>query len=171
MGVRMLTDANRRLVFLPLLANYHSPKLTELSAVGVLELSKNVTAANYVLGATGDDAINDPPASASTNTSVPGRTNNDAAFDMYRWKDALDDKAWTTFTQKGIAGYLVERIGQITAGQKAHEVAFKVGDIVRVFQVITGTPQVLSPAGAGYEKFKVQFFVQDEVDERAIVIA
>lgn len=171
MGQKMLTDANRRLIFVPTLANYHAPVLAELTGVGVLELSCNVTAANYALGSTGDDAINDPAACASSNSTVPGRTNYEAAFDMFRWKDAADDKAWTTFTGKGIEGYLVERIGQIADGEKAHEVPFATGDEVRVFHVLTGTPQVLSPSGAGYEKFKVNFSVQDNVDERAVVAA
>jgi hypothetical protein len=171
MGQKMLTDANRRLIFVPDLANYHSPTVAELTGVGVLELSCNVTAANYALGSTGDDAINDPAACASSNSTVPGRTNYEAAFDMFRWKDAADDKAWTTFTGKGIEGYLVERIGQIADGEKAHEVPFAAADEVRVFHVLTGTPQVLSPSGAGYEKFKVNFSVQDNVDERAVVAA
>jgi hypothetical protein len=171
MGQKMLTDANRRLVFVPTLANYHGPVLAALTGVGVVELSCNVTAANYALGSTGDDAINDPAACASSNSTVPGRTNYEAAFDMFRWKDELDDKAWTTFTAKGLHGYLVERIGQIADGEKAHEVPFATGDEVRVFEVLTGTPQVLSPSGAGFEKFKVNFSVQDNVDERAIVAA
>lgn len=171
MGQKMLTDANRRLIFVPTLANYHAPTLAELTGVGIVELSCNVTAANYALGSTGDDAINDPAACASSNSTVPGRTNYEAGFDMFRWKDALDDKPWTTFTDKGLHGYLVERIGQIADGEKAHEVAFKAGDEVRVFEVLTGTPQVLSPSGAGFEKFKVGFSVQDNVDERAVVAA
>jgi hypothetical protein len=171
MGQKMLTDANRRLIFVPSIANYHAPVLASLTGVGVIELSCNVTAANYALGSTGDDAINDPAACASSNSTVPGRTNYEAAFDFFRWKDALDDKAWTTFTAKGIHGYLVERIGQIADGEKAHEVPFATGDEVRVFEIITGTPQVLSPSGAGYEKFKINFSVQDQVDERAVVVA
>ena len=170
-GQKMLTDANRRLVFVPTLADYHAPSLAVLSGVGVVELSCNVTAANYALGSTGDDSINDPAACASSNSTTPGRTNYEAAFDMFRWKDAVDDVAWSTFTAKGIHGYLVERIGQIADGEKAHEVPFTVGDEVRVFEVVTGTPQVLTPSGAGYEKFKVTFSVQDSVDERAVVVA
>lgn len=171
MGQKMLTDANRRLIFVPTLANYHAPLLAETTGVGVVELSCNVTAANYALGSTGDDAINDPAACASSNSTVPGRTNYEAGFDMFRWREAADDKAWTTFTGKGLHGYLIERIGQIADGEKAHEVAFQAGDEVRVFEVLTGTPQVLSPSGAGFEKFKVNFSVQDNVDERAVIAA
>lgn len=171
MGQKMLTDANRRLIFVPTLANYHAPTLAETTGVGVIELSCNVTAANYGLGATGDDAINDPASCASSNSTVPGRTNYEAAFDFFRWKDAADDKPWTTFTKKNIHGYLIERIGQIEDDEKAHEVPFAAGDEVRVFEVLTGTPQTLSPSGAGFEKFKINFSVQDNVDERAVLAA
>ena len=171
MGQKMLTDANRRLIFVPTLANYHSPKVSELTGVGVIELSCNITAANFALGATGDDAVSDPPLCASSNASVPGRTNYEASIDAFRWKEKADDKIWTTFTAKGLSGYLVQRIGQIPEGSLAHEVPFKAADEVQVYGVITGTPQILSPATAGYEKTKIPFSVQDNVDERAIVAA
>lgn len=92
-------------------------------------------------------------------------------MDAFRWKDKLDDKVWTTFTAKGLNGYLVQRIGQIEEGEKAHEVPLVAGDEVQVYGVINGTPQIMSPADAGYEKVKIPFSVQDEVDERAVVTA
>lgn len=171
MGQKMLTDANRRLLWVPTLADYHNPKESELSGAGVLDISCLVTAANFSLGATGDDAINDPALCASSNSTVPGRTNYEASMDFYRWKTTVDDTAWTTFTGKGIHGYLVQRIGQIADGEKAHEVPIKVGDEVQVYEVISNTPQIMSPADAGYEKFKQAFSVQDNVDERAKVVA
>lgn len=169
MGQKMLTDANRRLTFVPTIENYRAPKLTELNGAGVLDASCLVTAADFTLGSTGDDAVSDPALCSSSNSSTPGRTNYEAAMNFFRWKDAADDKAWTTFTGKGVSGYFVQRIGQIADGEKAHEVEFKVGDEVQVYEVLSGTPQILSPATAGYEKFKVAFSVQDQVDERAVV--
>lgn len=170
-GQKMLTDANRRLIFVPTLADYHAPKVSELTGVGVLELSCNITAANFALGSTGDDSINDPALCTSSNSSTPGRTNYEASTDAFRWKDVLDDKVWTTITSKGIHGYLVQRIGQIEDGEKAHEVAFKATDEVQVYEVLSGTPRILSPATAGYEKVGITWFVQDQVDERAVVAA
>lgn len=170
-GQKMLTDANRRLVFVPTLADYHAPAATELNGVGALDLSCLMTADGFALGATGDDEISDPAWCASSNSKVPGRTNYEAMANMFRWKDVLDDKAWTTFTKKGLGGYLVQRIGQIEDGEKAHEVPFKAGDEVQVYEIITGTPRILSPASAGYEKFGQPFSVQDNVDERAVVAA
>jgi len=171
MAQKMLTDANRRLVYVPTLADYHNPTVTELNGVGVLDISCLVTAADFTLGSTGDDAISDPALCASSNASVPGRTNYEAAMNFFRWKDTVDDKAWTTFTDKGISGYLVQRIGQHADGTKAHEVPFAATDEVQVYEVISGTPQIISPATSGYEKFRVAFSVQDNVDERAVVTA
>lgn len=169
MGQKMLTDANRHAVFVTDLADYRAPKVSELTGVGAVVLSCNVTAANFVLGATGDDAISDPALCASSNSSTPGRTNYEAVMDFFRWKDAIDDIPWETFTSKGIHGYIVSRIGQQPEGTKAHEHPFTAADEVQVYEVLTNTPQILSPADAGYEKFKMNFSVQDNVDERAIV--
>lgn len=169
LGPKMLTDANRRLWWVPTIADYHEPTVAEITAGK--DISCLITAADFALGATGDDSISDPAYCASSNSTAPGRTNYEAAMNFFRFKNALDDTAWTTFTAKNLNGYLVERIGQIEDGEKAHEVPIAALDEVRVFQVITNTPQVLAPSGAGYEKFRQVFSVQDLVDERAVVAA
>lgn len=168
---KQLTDAARRLVFVTDLADYHAPTVAELTGVGVVELSCAVTAADFSLGSTGDDDISDPALCASSNSTVPGRSNYEAAMNFFRWTEDAEDIAWKTFTKKGLHGYIVQRIGQIEEGEKAHEVAFKAGDEVQVYEVISGTPQIMSPADAGFEKFRMVFSVQDKVDERAKVVA
>lgn len=170
-GPKLLTDASRKLVFVPTLADTAAPTVAELTGVGVLEISCLVTAANFVLGATGDDAISDPELCATSNSSVPGRTNYEASMDFYRWRETADDTAWTTFTAKGLHGYLVQRIGQVPEGTKAHLTEFAAGDEVQVYEVLSNTPQIMSPADAGYEKFKQVFSVQADVNERAVVAA
>lgn len=167
MGQKMLTDANRKLVFVPSLVNFRKPTATELN--GGMELSCMVTAANYNLGATGDDSITDPALCSSSNSSTPGRTNYEAGMDMFRWKDKADDLPWDTFRAKGLHGYLVQRIGQLDDGERAQDVDFRDTDEVQVYEVLTNTPKILSPSGAGYEKFRQDFSVQDNVDERAVV--
>lgn len=168
-GPKLLTDASRNLVFVPTIANIAAPTVAELSGVGVLDVSCLVTAANFTLGATGDDAISDPALCATSNASVPGRTNYEGAMDFFRWRETADDTAWDTFTSKGLHGYLVQRIGQVPEGTKAHTVAFTAADEVQVYEVLTNTPQILSPADAGYEKFRQVFSIQEGVDERAVV--
>ena len=169
MGEKMLTTMNRKLVFVPTLADYHKPLVTELNGVGVLELSCLITIANYQLGATGNAEISDPALCAGLETKAPGLPTYEGNTDFFRYKTTVDDKAWTTFSTHGIAGYLVERIGQILEGEKAHEMPFKAGDEVRVFQVLTGTPRVLSPETASYEKFGMTWYIQENTDERAVV--
>lgn len=171
MALKMLTDANRKLVYVPTLSDYHAPPLSELNGVGVLDLSCLITLADYQLGATGNAEIADPALCASNEVKAPGLPTYEAATTFFRWKETADDKAWTTFTKSGIGGYLVERIGQIAEGEKAHEVPFAAGDEVRVFEVHSGTPRVLSPQTASYEKFGLTWYPQEKIDERAIVTA
>lgn len=167
-GPKQLTDDNTRLAWVTSLANYHAPTVTELT--GSIDLSCLITAADYALGATGDDSISDPALCDSSNSSVPGRTTYEAAMNFFRFQDSLDDVAWTTFNGKGIHGYLVERLGH-EIGSKAHETAWAAGDEVSVYEVITNTQQKLSPATAGYVKFRQVFSPQPNIDERAVVAA
>ena len=169
LGPKMITDANRRLAWVPTLANYHAPTVAEITA-GV-DISCLVTAANFALGATGDASINEPPLCSDSETSDPGRTTFELAMNFYRFKSDVDDIAWTTFTGKGIHGYLVSRIGQIPDGTRAHEVPWTASDEVQVYEAITNTPQIMAPEGSTYEKFRQVFGSQQQIDERAVIAA
>ncbi|MDR6861976.1 hypothetical protein [Phycicoccus sp. 3266] len=164
---KMLAQANTKLLWVPDggIADPSAPTVAELTAAGVLDLSCLVTKANYNLGPTGDESVNDPALCADGNSSVPGNTNYEAGMDFFRFTDTAEDKAWTTFTHKGIEGFLVERKG------KRFDVAITATDEVAVYGVITGTPRNLPvPDNGGFEKFRQDFFVQSElVDSRAIV--
>jgi hypothetical protein len=167
---KTLAQANRKLVWVPSggILNVSAPKVTsELGAGGVLDISCLVTKNNYSLGPTGDNAISDPALCAFGDSQVPGITSYQATMDFFRWSDVPSDKGWTTFTIKGIDGFLVERIGAL----KTYATAFAVGDKVRTFGVLTSTPMMLDPdPGGGFEKFRQVFMVQAElVDERAVV--
>jgi len=162
----MLSDARRKLAWVPTLLVPSGPKVSELTATGALDLSCLVTAADFSLGATGEDAVNDPALCAEGNDSSPGRVTYEAGMNFFRWTTEAEDKAWTTFTQKGLSGYLVQRIGQ------DYREPFAAGDEVQVYQGITGTPMILAPAGGGFEKFRQMFYVQSAgTDERAVVVA
>lgn len=164
---KMLSDGNHKLTWVPDggIANVAAPTVAELSAGGVLELSCLVTANDFALGPTGDNEINDPALCSESNSTAPGRTNYEGAMNFFRWIPAGEDDAWNTFTGKGIAGYLVHRIG------KHHTASYAATDEVQVFGVITGTPSPVAPAAdGGYEKFRQMFHVQgEEVDLRAAV--
>lgn len=164
---KMLADGDDLLLWVPDggIANIHAPTIAELTAGGVLNISCLVTKNNFALGANGNASISDPPLCSANDTTVPGRPTFQAGMDFYRYNTTLEDKAWATFTTFGIHGFLVHRVGKLSA------VALAGGDPVRVFGALTGTPQVITPdANGGYRKFHLDFFVQgDEVDEHASV--
>lgn len=165
---KMLNQDNRLLLWVPDggIDNIHAPTVAELTDSGVLDISCLVTLANYSLGATGDEAINDPALCAPGDSPVPGATSYEAVMEFFRWTNTGEDEAWSTFTGKGISGFFVERIG------KPHTVAIAADDEVGVYGVITGTPRNLSPATRGFEKFHLESMVQSElVDDRAEVAA
>lgn len=163
---KMLSDARRKLAFVPALINPSAPLLTEVNAAGALDISCLVKANNFALGAAGEDTVSDPALCARGNDSAPGKVNYTAAMEFFRWTTTLEDKAWTTFTQSGISGFLVQRIG------KDFEDAFAVGDEVQVYEVLTGTPRLLTPEGGRYEGFALNFYVQSAgTDERAVIAA
>lgn len=153
LGPKMLNTANRRLDWVPAIADPKNPKATELNAG--LNISCMVTAADYAFGITGNEAIVDAALCDDIEAGVPGRATVEAAANFFRFKETLDDKAWTTFTGKGLSGYLVERIGQVDEGERPEDVPYKAADEVQILKAITNDPQNLSPATAGYEKFRM----------------
>lgn len=166
---KMLANGDDLLLWVPDggIANVHGPTVSELTAVGVLDISCLVTKANFVLGANGNSSISDPELCSAFDTTVPGRPTFQAGMDFYRGTTTTDDKAWTTFTTYGIHGFLVHRVGL------PHTTAPVAADKIRVFGALTGSAQVITPdANGGFRKFHLDFFVQgNEVDEHAVVAA
>lgn len=162
---KMLSDGNTKLVYVPSLDDFHAPTIAELTGTDALELSDKVPVTNFTFGATGEDTISDPPLCAVGNDSAPGRVTYEAAMDFWRYTTAAEDKAWTTFADKGQAGYLVMRIGT------PWETPFAANQEVFVMGVLNGTRQPLPPAG-GYTKFRSVFYPQSsQVDDAAKVAA
>lgn len=168
LGPKMLNTANRKLAWVPTLADPGNPTVTEANAG--IELSCLVTAANYAFGITGNEKITDPSACDDIEASVPGRATVEAGMDFFRFKEKADDIGWSTFTGKGIPGYLLERIGQIDEGERQEEVPFAATDEVQVLSALTTDPKNQSPSTAGYEKFRMDFEPQRHWP-RAVVAA
>ncbi|WP_404291553.1 hypothetical protein [Glutamicibacter arilaitensis] len=167
-GPKMLNTNNRALWWVPTIANRKSPTAAEVTA-GV-QLTCLVTVANYQFGITGTAIVVDPSPCDDIEAGAPGMDTVEAGFDMFRFKDDVEDIAWTTFTDKGIGGFLVERIGQVADGEDPSDVPITTGDEVSVMQVLTLSPRPLSPATAGYEKFN-QSFAPQGFTARAVVAA
>lgn len=162
----MLNTANRKLAWVPTLADLNSPTASEANA-GV-DLTMRVTAADFMLGITSNETITDPAVGDKINTSVPLRANAEGGMNFFRYKDSADDIGWTTFTGMGLQGYLIQRIGQIEDGETQEETDFAPNDQVQVYEAITHDPQIMSPATAGYEKFR-QVFSIGRTNERAVI--
>ena len=167
-GPKMLNRANRALFWVPTIVNIKAPTVAEVTA------GKNVTCqitrANYVFGITGNDVISDPGMCDTIDATTPDLAQVAAETDFFRFKNEVDDTAWTTFNGANIHGYLVQRIGQIADGADQATTAVAAGDEVQVMEVLTHDQQILSPATAGYEKFK-QVFSPQKYEQRAVVAA
>lgn len=166
-GPKMLNTANRGLWFVPLIADITLPKASEINAG--INLTPLVTVANYQFGVTGNAVIADPALRDKIESDVPGLAKAEAKFDMFRFKNALDDIAWTTFDGANIFGYLVERVGQIEEGEDQDLVPVKAADVLTIAAVLTHDQIPQSPASAGYEKFTQPFSIQDFKPRVAVV--
>ncbi|KQR02481.1 hypothetical protein ASF72_10630 [Arthrobacter sp. Leaf141] len=164
----MLNTANRALWWVPSIANLNAIKKTEVDAG--INITCRVTAANFQFGITGNASITDPGLCAQIETSAPGLATVAAEMDFFRFKNDVDDVAWTTFDGKDISGYLVQRIGQIGDDEDQENTPVKVGDELQAGEFLTHDQQILSPATAGYEKFK-QVFAPQAYVQRSIVVA
>lgn len=166
---KMLSEENWKLLWVPDggIADLLNPTVDELTDAAVVDFSCLVTKANFSLGPTGDESLSDPALCAKGNSQAPGNTNYEAAMDFFRWTTTPEDDAWTTFTDKGIGGFWVTRVG------KLYSLPIIATDVVNIYGVITGTPRNLAPdAAGGFQKFHLDCFVQGEqVEERIIVDA
>ncbi|RKS19702.1 hypothetical protein DFO58_2207 [Arthrobacter sp. AG1021] len=167
-GPKMLNTANRKLAWVPTIANPNAPTVAELTAGK--DITMLVTRADYQFGVTGNEAIVEPALGDDIDAGVPGNATVEAAMNFYRFRNTADDTAWTTFTQRGLYGYLVERIGQIEDGERQDETPFAAADQVQVLYAITNDPQNQTPANAGFEKFRMTFSPQRHYP-RAVVAA
>lgn len=162
---KMLAAQNRKLTWVTTIVDLSAPTVAELEA-GV-DLECLVSAQNFQLGATDEEEITDPAICSNSNSSTPGRVKYAAEMDFFRWTTDPEDIAWTTFTEAGLHGFLVQRLGV------QHDAAYAASQDVQVYEAVTGTPMIQTPDNnvTGYEKFREKFYIQDQVDEHAVVHA
>jgi hypothetical protein len=133
---------------------------TDLTGANCTDLSDAIMKSDYKLGATGADKVNEPSLADKLNASVPGASNYEANMTFFRYLDSTGksetaaDKAWSTFTGKGIRVWLVERVGPPS------DQPFAVGDVVDVYEVLTDDNQPPKDY-ASYLKFGQPFHVQE----------
>lgn len=161
---KMLAGGNRRLSWVPSIADMSQPSLSELNAGVRLECL--VTANNFQLGGTDEEEITDPAMCSMSNASVPGRVKYSGEMDFFRYTTTPEDLGWTTFTTGGLAGFLVQRL------KLPYTQAWAATQDVQVYEAVAGIPMIQTPDNnvTGYEKFRVHFYI-DRVNERAVTKA
>lgn len=141
-------------------ANPTAVKLTEL--VANTDISCNILASDYAVGATDSDKVAEKALCATGNANAIGAGNYAASVTVFRFFDATtgavksaEDFAYTALKTKGSTRYLVER-----ENGKLSTEAWAVGDVCKVYEVLTDNPQKPSDQG-GYIKRHVVMEVQN----------
>lgn len=166
---RALAEGRTRLDFLAALpADPESVTLTELAAA--VALSPAVLASDYNLTPTDSDTVNEKSLVDEGNTVTFAASNYQAAMTFFRYlttagaSDPGQDVAWETFTGKGVAGYMIERVGPKAT------TAWAAGNVYNLYEVISDNPQQPQER-TGYIKFRQPFGVQGLVVLRGVVVA
>ncbi len=163
----MLAQGTTKLAWVPTIASVSMmPTLAEITGSGSLNSLGNFTSSDdFQLGAVDDDALDEVLLSAAFNPTTPERTNYVAGLTVYRGgvdqPNADGEKAWTQRAVSGEPGFLIIRLGL------PGEISWAPGDVVSVYQVISGDGQALTPDGSSH-RFRWPFHVQD-VNERTSV--
>ncbi len=161
MPPRMLADGTTKIAWKPSGVTLTAPTQTELRAGTLIDLSCFISKDNWRFGVSGNAEITDPPLCTTINTTDPGQPTYESWAEFFRYTTTAEDVPWTTFTGKGLAGYIIVRIGVASA------TLFTSGDLVRVYEVITGTPQSTRDFST-YHKFRQMYHTQ-AANERAVV--
>lgn len=138
-----------------------SPKVTELTGVGVLPLMCHINKADYALGATGQDTVDEIEACKKGKGNAPGPASYEGSLTPFVYRDAdgkisVDEgKVLARLGEEGATLYLYEREG------KSGTAAWVAGDSGDAYEVVLGVLKPPSDRFSGYEKRTVQLFVQD----------
>jgi hypothetical protein len=160
---KTLADARTRLVGLvamPAGLLGDPPVVTAVEATAGVRLDNHILKSDYRLSATGSDTVNEPELSAEGNAVVYGASNYEGNLTVFRYldvdgqPDAATDVAYDLLREKGTTLWLIERVGPKAS------VAFTIGDIVDVYEVVTDNPQQPSDR-TGFIKRVTPFGVQN----------
>ena len=144
-------DGNVLTLWVPAIANTLAPKLTELSASGVVDLSCYLVT-NLALG--GDQAsVPDPRACSLQDFEQPGKVTRTASAEYINNPTRpTANKAQLTLVP-GTSGFLVIRRG------KAFDATLAVGDLVDVWPVTTGLQIDSADSGQVLKTTQKQFVI------------
>ena len=138
-----------------------APKVSELSGVGVTALMCHINKADYALGATGQDTVDEIEACKKGKGNAPGPATYEGSLTPFVYRDADgkisadEGKVLALLGEEGATVYLYEREGKPAAA------AWATGDTGDDSEVVLGVLKPPSDRFSGYEKRTVQLFVQD----------
>lgn len=137
------------------------PTLAELTGAGVTPLMCHINKADYALGATGQDTVDEIEACKKGKGNAPGPASYDGSLTPFVYRDAdgkisADEGAVLALLgDEGATLYLYEREGKPGTAEWA------AGDTGDYYEVVLGVLKPPSDRFSGYEKRTVQLFVQD----------
>ena len=168
---RVLADKNLYLAFAAAwvaetdyqILDSDSAEVKVSSAAAATTLHDNISIRDFVLGATGEDTINDPPiANIGSSENTPGATSYDGC--QFRWfRLTGTGTPWHTYV-KGTTGHIIKRIGisVATAPANSQECA--------LYQVIFGAQRDVVETG-GYYTYLQAVGIQAAYEHSTIVTA
>lgn len=153
----LFVDGNIRVSFVPSIANIHSPTTTELNAGTALETYITPTG----LQRKAATASVDTSSVASTfTTQVPGRRSFTITVEFKR--QTPTDVAYVLLPFR-TSGFLVVRTTLAAA------TAYATSQVVEVYPVTTGEPELTPPAMNEVAKFVSSMMVTSDPDTRAVI--
>lgn len=155
-------DGNLKVVWVPALADPANPKVTELTAAGVIDISCYLTPDGFSPG--GDEQVVNDDRLCSTQTfERPGRF-SDTLDIIYVHGDEVDNAAYTTLKHL-TEGFVVERWG------KPYDTAFATADVVDVKPAQCGVQRKQPPEANSVLKCAQKMFITGSVERDVAVVA
>ena len=155
-------DGNVKVAFVPTLADPSAPTVTELTAVGVIDLSCYLTADGWTPGLD-EQVVSDERLCSTQTFEQPGRSSRTLGIKyVENPTSATDNKAYTTL-EPGTSGFLVQRRGV------AHSGAFAASDKVDVWPGTAGKYDPQPPEANSVLKVAQKWFVTGTVQQGASV--
>lgn len=160
-------DGNFKVVWAPAIADTKAPKLDELNAAGVLDISCYLTGDGW--NPTNEQAtISDQRLCTRQEYGRPGRKTpglSITVIDNTNSDNATDSNEAVETISEGARGYFVERIGV------AYEEPFAAGQKVRVIPAEAGAKQLLAPEANSVTRSTIPQFITADVQTDVPVAA
>lgn len=160
------SDGNLLVLWVPALVDPSVPKVTELTAAGVIDLTPYQTGDGYAPG-TDEQSVTDDRLNSKQTYEKPGRFTDSLEIGyVFRQQEPADpdNKAFATL-KRGAAGYVVSRWGMDS------ETAIAATQIVDVTPAQCGIQRKQPPEQNSVLKIRQKIFVTGAVERDVAVVA